>query len=296
MLPYSGQISYGQIRDEFGGTSTFDLQNAYNGTYGVLNPYSYIQPINPGGANYSPNQWYGYDGKWIVTTSLQTNWDAWPTIGSYPGAGTLITDASGNNVNGTLYNGTGWTSLNGGAWVFDGVNDYVASSTPAFFAYTTEITVDFWIKYTAAINDGQGVGQAVYNNFDGPPPGQNMWLMHGNGGGSQTVTFYVWDNTFNVIGGATTSYLTTGNWYNIVCSMNSGGSTMYTNGTVTGTGGGTGGGMNTNPSAVLFMGGDVRYDFRRLQGSIAALKVYSTALSAPQITQNWNAIRGRFNL
>ena len=130
MLPYSGQISYGQIRSEFGAGSSFNLQDAYNGTYGALNAYSYIQPTNPGGANYSPNQWYGYTGQWIVTSGLILNYDAWPTIGSYPGFGTSITDVAGGfpPYNGTLYNGGGWDPTNGGSFTFDGADDYIGSN------------------------------------------------------------------------------------------------------------------------------------------------------------------------
>jgi len=296
MLPYSGQISYGQIRTEFGSTGNFSLKNAYNGSYGALQPYSYIQPINPGGVNYSPDQWYGYNGYYIYLTGLVTVWDAWPTIGSYPGFGPVITDTSGEAPphNGTLYNGTGWNSSNGGYWTFDGIDDYIAGFS-AYWTFSNQLTVDIWIKWDVTINYGQGVGQGVLNNYD--TPGDNMWLMHGNGGGQQTLTIYAWDSPTGVIGGATTSYLTTGNWYNLIGVVNSAGSYMYTNGTLTGTGGGFGGGnMNVNPAACLFGGGDVRYDFRRLQGAIAAVHVYNTAFTQTEVTQNFNALRGRFGL
>jgi hypothetical protein len=296
MLPYSGQISYGQIRDEFGGTGTFDLQNAYNGTYGALNSYSYIQPTNPGGANYSPNQWYGYNGYYIYSTGLVHCWDAWPTIGSYPGSGSTIYDTAGStpSATGVMYNGTGWANLNGGYWVFDGVNDYVDGG-PAYTTYTNQLTVDVWIRWDSGttINAGQGVGQGVYNNFDSP--GTNMWLMHGNSG--NTLTIYAWDSPTGVTGGATTSTLTMGNWYNLIGVVNSAGSSMYVNGTLTGTGGGFGGGnMWSNPGATLFMGGDLRYDFRRMNGTIAALHVYNIAFTQTEVNQNFNALRSRFTL
>jgi len=296
MLPYSGPIGYNAIRNEFGSPNDFSLQSAYGGSYGALNLYSYIQPTNTGGVNYSPTNWYGYDGQWVVTSGLKTNWDAWPTIGSYPGFGTSITDVSGGGITGTLYNGTGWNSANGGSWVFDGSDDYVASSSPSFSSFANEITVDFWVKFNSAINHGQGVGQAVFNNYDSPPPGQNMWLMHGNGGGAQTITFYAWDNGFNLVGGATSSYLTTSVWYNVIATMNSGTTTMYVNGISTGTSGGCGGGLNNNPMSVLFMGGDVRYDFRRMNGQIAALKVYDVVLTPTEVQQNFGALRGRFGI
>ena len=296
IVPYSGQVSYNDIRSQFGSPSNFNLQSAYNGTYGGLNAYSYIQPTNPGGANYSPNQWYGYVGDYISTSGLVTVWDAWPTIGSYPGFGTLISDTSGDFPphNGTMYNGTSWNGSNGGYWVFDGIDDYIAGFS-AYWTFGNEVTVDIWIKWDVAINYGQGVGQGVLNNYDNA--GDNMWLMHGNGGGQQTVTIYAWDSPFSLVGGATTSYLSTGNWYNLIGVVNSAGSYMYTNGTLTGTAGGFGGGnMNVNPSACLFGGGDVRYDFRRMGGAIAAIHIYNVAFSQTEVNQNFNALRGRFNI
>jgi hypothetical protein len=97
IVPYSGQVSYNDIRSQFGSPSNFNLQSAYNDTYGGFNAYSYIQPANnPGGSDYSPNQWYGYVGDYIYSSNLVTVWDAWPTIGSYPGSGNNISDTSGN--------------------------------------------------------------------------------------------------------------------------------------------------------------------------------------------------------
>jgi hypothetical protein len=297
MLPYSGEIGYNQIRGEFNSPSNFSLKDAATGVHGAFNPYSFIQPSNTGATNHSPGDWYGYDGKWIVTSGLQTHWDAWPTVLSYPGSGTTITDVSANSFNGTLFNGTIWDgSQGGGSWLFDGVDDYIASSATAYTSFATEITVDFWVKFNAPVNFGQGVGQAVFNNYDNPPAGQNMWLMHGNGGGADSITFFAWDTSFNVISGPTTSTISVGNWFNVICTMNGGSSTMYTNGVVSGTGPGSGPGLNNNASSVLFMGGDVRFDFRRMNGNIAALKVYNRALTSTEALQNFGALRGRFNI
>lgn len=294
MLPYSGEISYGDIRGEFLNPSDFNFPDVWNGTYGPFNPYSYIQPVNPGGADYSPDNFYGYDGQYIYQTGLTTVWDAWPTINSYPGFGTSITDATLNGHDGTLYNGTGWDPSDGGSFAFDGIDDYIAGFTP-YWTFGNEITVDIWIKWNTSINYGQGVGQGVLNNYDNP--GDNMWLMHGNGGGQQTLSIFAWDSPTSTVGGATSGYLTTGNWYNLIGVISSAGSYMYTNGTLTGTAGGFGGGnMNTTPSSCLLGGGDVRYDFRRMGGNIAAIHVYNVAFTQAEVNQNFGALRGRFGI
>lgn len=63
-----------------------------------------------------------------------------------------------------------------------------------------------------------------------------------------------------------------------------------------GTAAGSGPGLNNNASSVLFMGGDVRFDFRRMNGNITALKVYNRTLTSTEALQNFGALRGRFDI
>jgi hypothetical protein len=298
MLPYSGQISYGQIRSEFGAGSSFNLQDAYNGTYGGLNAYSYIQPTNPGGANYSPNQWYGYTGQWIVTSGLILNYDAWPTVGSYPGFGTSVTNVAGGfpPYDGTLYNGTGWDSLNGGRWILDGVDDYIGANPGP--NPLNEFTVEIWIRASQQLwAIGAGAGQSTFNSDDWG--NSNMWLIHPNGTApTVSFSFYVNANppgSYNIIAATTSTNLAVQNWWQIVGTYSSTATKIYVNGTLSGTAAG-GNGIINNPSNTLVLGGDPRYDFRRLTGNIAAFHMYDRELSAGEVDQNWNAIRGRFGL
>jgi hypothetical protein len=295
MLPYSGQISYGQIRDEFGSSGAFDLQNAYNGTYGPLNPYSYIQLTNPGGANYSPNQWYGYDGAWIVTSGLIINYDAWPTVGSYPGFGTNVINTAGG-FPGTLNNGMGWTGgVGGGTFILDGADDYL--STFPGFNPITDLTVEMWVQAQGSWVIGAGAGQATYNVDDWSS--NNMWLLHPNGTLSSTsMTFYVNANPLGsstIVSATTGINLTVGNWYQVVGTYSATATKIYVNGALSGTGTG-GGGIINNGSSTLVLGGDPRYSFRRLTGYISVFHMYNRELSAGEIVQNWNAVRGRYNL
>jgi len=297
IVPYSGQVSYDDIRSQFGSPSNFSLSEAWGGTYGGLNGYSYIQPVNPGVSDYSPNQWYGYVGDYIYTTGLVTTYDGWPYVGSYPGSGNNIIDTNGSPPhNATMVNGTTWTNTYGGYFTFDGTDDNIRGTSP-YYTFTNQVTVDFWVKWdvNTNINYGQGIGQAVLYNYDNP--GDTMWLMHGNGGGQNSVSFHVKGYPDINLGGATTSQLTMGSWYNIIGTMDSGGSAIYLNGTQEATAGGFGGiNMNTKSNSVLYLGGDVRYDFRFMNGSIAACHIYNVALTQAQVTQNFNALRGRFGI
>jgi hypothetical protein len=295
MLPYSGQISYGQIRDEFGSSGAFDLQNAYNGTYGPLNPYSYIQPTNPGGANYSPNQWYGYTGTWIVTSGLIINYDAWPTVGSYPGFGTNVINTVGGYP-GTLNNGMGWTgAVGGGTFSLDGADDYL-SAFPGPNPIT-DLTVEMWVQAQGSWAIGSGAGQSTYDVDDWVT--SNMWLLHPNGTlASTSMTFYVNANppgSFNILSATTGINLTEGNWYQVVGTYSASATKIYVNGSLSGTGTG-GNGIINNGNSTLVLGGDPRYSFRRLTGYISVFHMYDRELNSSEVLQNWNAIRGRYNL
>lgn len=77
----------------------------------------------------------------IVTDGLIFYLDA-GNIASYPGTGTTWTDLSGNNNNGTLVNGVGFNSANGGSLFFNGSNQYV--NLGPFFTYQN-FTISLWV-------------------------------------------------------------------------------------------------------------------------------------------------------
>jgi hypothetical protein len=292
MLPYSGPIGYNAIRGEFGSPGNFTLQNAYNGNYGSLNTYSYIQPTNTGGVNYSPTNWYGYDGQYIVTDQLLLNWDAWPTIGSYPGFGTTVTNTVGG-FNGTLINGTGWTNSagnGGGAFTFDGGDDYIGSTNgPTGYG---EFSVECWFKVQTSFAIGALAGQSIYNLDNWST--SNMWLLHPNGTAATTsITFYI--GSVGGIKSVNSTNLTQGNWYQVVGTYSATNTNIYVNGTLNGQGAGGPPVINVPPNT-LVLGGDPRINFRRLTGNISVLNIYNKELSATEVSQNWGAYRGRYLL
>ena len=73
----------------------------------------------------------------IVTNGLVLYYDV-ANPRSYPGSGTTIYDLSRNGYNGTLINSPTFDNTNGGALVFDGVDDYVQ------FTSTYAGTICFW--------------------------------------------------------------------------------------------------------------------------------------------------------
>jgi len=300
MLPYSGEITYDQIRTEFGSPSDFSLREAYSGFYGQLNQYSYIQPVNSGNANFSPTNWYGYSGDRPIGANI-LSYDAWPIMGSYTGSGPSIYDMSGMGYDGVLANGSFWKPANGGCFALDGIDDFITvgsgrSRQPGPTGLRS-FSVEMWFKVPTSFAIGAGAGQGSYNVDDWG--GSNMWLLHPNGTmGSVSWTFYVNAEPagqYNILSASTSINLAAGNWYQVVGTFSDQFTSIYVNGQLSGQSQG-GQAVIDNPFNTLVIGGDPRYDFRRMTGDIAVFNMYSRELSPDEVLTNFNAIRGRFGI
>jgi len=78
------------------------------------------------------------------------------------GAGTTVTDSSGNGVSGTLQ-GASWTTAGkyGNALSFNGTNSFVDLGNPSALQLTESMTVEAWVKAAAEpSDDGQIVAKA----------------------------------------------------------------------------------------------------------------------------------------
>jgi hypothetical protein len=80
----------------------------------------------------------------MVTNGLVLCLDAANTR-SYPGSSTTWTDLSQYRNSGTLTNGPTFSTLNGGGITFDGVDDYIIG-TSDFTMVTSAITIVMWVK------------------------------------------------------------------------------------------------------------------------------------------------------
>lgn len=81
----------------------------------------------------------------IIAAGLVMHLDASNSV-SYIGSGTAWTDISGNGNHGTLQNGVAFTSVNDGAMVFDGVNDYFVTNNNLDLSNTDKLTIQIILK------------------------------------------------------------------------------------------------------------------------------------------------------
>lgn len=203
----------------------------------------------------------------IVTNGLVLCLDAANTK-SYPGTGTAWTDLSGLGNNGTLTNGPTYSSANNGSIVFDGVDDRVDTFNASSL---TNMTIEMWIYDTRSSGD------------------RDILTYNGNSG---AYTFN--GTTFRTDGNflAARSFAGVGNpplntWYRF-CYVKNG--DLYINETKY-----TGSGTDRTYGTISL--GNTRSDINnRLNGRIAAVKIYNRVLTAAEISQNFNATRSRYGI
>jgi hypothetical protein len=197
---------------------------------------------------------------------------------SYPGSGTVWADRSGNGNNGTLTNGPTFSGANGGSLAFDGTNDYVETNYTA--GNISSQTISCWINKTNLQNSYILAKSTLYYGLEIYPT-----VIYAN----------ISDNQYGQV-----SYNTNG-WQNIVFTYdgnqtgNSNRLKIYFNGNIqTLTFNGTIP-SSTNVSDVMQIGRRW-WSTAFSQGGVAQVSIYNRALTPQEITQNFNATRGRFGI
>ena len=215
----------------------------------------------------------------IVTSGLQLYLDAGNTS-SYSGSGTNWTDLSGNGRNGTLTNGPTYSATNRGSIVFDGTNDFVQCSGSLTVTAATFVS---WIRR----NGNQGQYDGILFSRGTNTTGMNFQVSNQLG--------YHWNDNINTYGwqsGLTVPDLT---WCMIAVSITSTAATAYlcqTSGITTAT-------RTVNHGSSVLNDIKLAQDdagSRFFNGNIAIAQLYNVALSAEQISTNFQADRARFGV
>lgn len=223
----------------------------------------------------------------IITTGLVLNLDA-GNAASYPGTGTTWTDLSGNGNNGTLMNGTAYSSANGGTLVFDGINDYVNISDSTYLDLPNTTTMEFWVNSNQLNND-----DIISHRWNCYGAAYNPTYASGYVAGKLSI-YYAFNNGGFVAVSTTTTPII-GQWYHLVGTYD--GSTMkvYLNGVLENTRSFSGN-ITQNDSGLAigsYAGSPAAYAG---DGKISIVRYYHKTLSATEVLQNFNALKSRYGL
>lgn len=217
---------------------------------------------------------------------------------SYPRAGTTWYDISGNNFNGTMVNGPVYSSDNGGNIFFDGTDDYINLGDRSEFTYPNGFTFDMFFKPTT-ITTGNPILEK-YGNTGSASAFEYVCGFLNN-------RFYGWVADANNSGGwrgryvdNVSSFVTVNQWCHLAFvydgGVNNSSIKLYINGVQR---------DNTDFGNLTFvsirdtttpltlslqnwgLGGPIK-------GSLGNIRLYNKALTASEVLQNYNALRGRY--
>lgn len=211
----------------------------------------------------------------IVTSGLVLCLDA-ANPRSYPGTGTAVYDLQSN----VLLTTSGF-SVSSGTFVFNGTSSSITSSTTIVNRVNGDaMTVSCWMNPGRLAGYYQDVivnrSDALYN-----------WMLYQHGA----------DGSLQLHGAAQykSSYIPTiGVWINVAATVDSSGNyLLYINGgvqqTVTGY---SYAGMAPGSLCIGRFGTGSEYYL----GSVNNISIYNRALSAAEVTQNFEALRGRYGI
>ena len=230
----------------------------------------------------------------IVQSGLVMNLDA-SFKSSYLGTGTTWYDISGSgNNNGTLTNGVGYSSTNGGVMTFDGVNDFVNCGNSSTFNQTNALTLSTWVKINSLSSENTLIGKQWCNL------NQYSYLLYVNTQGKlifDTANSGACNGYFSAY--TSTNSLSINTWYNVVISFTNASIKIYLNGQlISGSLSGINTGLFVGNAPVLlgtYRGLSGNYA-SMLNGNMGSTLIYNTALSDSEVTQNFNATKTRFGL
>jgi len=227
----------------------------------------------------------------IVTSGLVLNLDAGNTT-SYPGSGTTWTDLSGNSLNVTLNNGPTFESANGGSIVFDGTNDYGTIGDSSILDFTgSPLSICVWINRVG--NASPQVEETIIHKESGVSViGGYFFSVNGNTG-TYSLRIRNSSSTNDTFTGNSGSVIT-GNWVFLCLTYDNSTIRGYVNGAFDNSLNSTISIGNTNnPMGICapYTGTSNWGNFK-----VASINLYNRALSASEVTQNYNALRGRFGL
>ena len=215
---------------------------------------------------------------------------------SYPGSGTAVTDLS----HGTLASLSGNPTFNSsGHLELDGVSDFVngnANISNLGFSGDQPFSILCWAKIdpTQPLASHGKVVVGFGTDDNSAPAGKRLALFVFNNTHKLTIAW--WD-----AGTVYSDYTVTDTMTHMACTYAGGGrstsnSAIYVNGVSRTLSGGTSSNLDLDDMDWFYIGVDNYANNQEMAGDIAIVQIYNRALSASEVSQNYNVHRHRFGV
>ena len=266
---------------DLGDSPNFQIGRAYSDNRYVNDEFQAIRVYRRGLTPEEVAQNF-YGGN-IVTSGLTFATDAGNLVSYEPGSNSIysLTDSS---LEGTLLNGTGWNSANGGYWEFDDSDDKITIPNNAAFNHTSQLTIEAWARFDGNSNDfifEKGNVNTQYSLFS-------------HGTDIVFRTYHAGDGGYDTQSPSKTSVgIVNGQWHHIVGSWDGSTKRIYIDGVEKNSKSKSGALTTTSQGAAIgaFGGTSSGYYFG---GDIAVVRIYNKGLSTSEVLQNFNAQKARF--
>jgi len=202
-----------------------------------------------------------------------------------------ILDLSGNSNDGSITNFSDYNNVSLNRYItFDGVDDYslISLNNPSGDWIHS---IEFWMN----MNQNQSAISARQDPFQIGTPSTSRYSAVDIS--NNNFNWYFYSNDCRV----TTNLFVANTWYHIGLTYIGGGATsankqLYVNGVNVPFNTSGSANLNIPANSTLSIGRDHGRTTAHFNGKIANFKIYNRALTASEIQQNFNALRGRFSI
>jgi len=237
---------------------------------------------------------FSYEQQKIVTSGLVLNLDA-GNVSSYPGTGTTWSDLTVNNNNTTLLNSPTFSSNNSGYFTFNGTNQSANSVSTINLSSTNAISISLWFKVS-------GTSLYIFNEFSSNfNNNANSFFFDINEVATGKISFadIGVSSLYNQV--QTVNTYNDNKWHNLCVVSNralnaSNHNFIYVDGVLDTVQGSLNNANNSN------YGNYTMYFFSRANttyftnGNLSSYLLYNRALTAQEVSQNFNVLRGRYGI